>query len=154
MSPAPRSGAAGRSNVEQTWRLLVELVMETRSAWRRKVTEATGLPFSRARALWRLERGPLTLAELAQDMDTDAPAATVTVNALEARGLVKRTPHPTDRRAKQVSLTAAGHRVLAIVENITDEPPAALERLPNAELASFRRTLHKIVRPAGGNADD
>jgi len=137
---------AGRSEAEQTWRLLVELVMETRSGWRRKVSEATGLPFSRARALWRLERGSRTLAELAHDLGTDAPAATVLINALETRGLVKRNVDPTDRRVKQVSLTGAGRRVLAVVERITDEPPAALERLPSAELAGLRRTLEKLVR--------
>ena len=145
MSGTARYGAAPRSRAEQAWRLLVALVMETRGDWRRKVAEATGLPFSRARALWRLERGPRTLAELAYDMGTDAPAATVLVNELEERGLVKRAPHPTDRRAKQVSLTAAGRRMLAAVEQITDQPPQALERLPAAELAVLSRTLKKLA---------
>jgi DNA-binding MarR family transcriptional regulator len=86
------------------------------------------------------------LAELAHDLGTDAPAATVLINALETRGLVKRNVDPTDRRVKQVSLTGAGRRVLAVVERITDEPPAALERLPSAELAGLRRTLEKLVR--------
>ena len=145
MSRSTRYGHAGRSDAEQAWRLLVELVMETRGEWRRKVTEATGLPFSRARALWRLERGPLTLAELAADMGTDAPAATVLINALEARGLVKRAAHPTNRRAKQVSLTPAGKRMLAVVANITDQPPPALTCLPRDDVAALRRTLEKIV---------
>ena len=145
MSRDTRYGKVGRSEAEQAWGLLVELVMETRGEWRRKVTEATGLPFSRARALWRLERGPLTLAALADDMGIDAPAATVLVNALEARGLVKRGPHPTNRRAKQVSLTAAGRRMLAVVAEITDQPPPALAGLPRQELAALRRTLEKIV---------
>jgi DNA-binding MarR family transcriptional regulator len=141
---APR-GAVRRSEAERAWRLLVELVMETRSEWRRKVADATGLPFSRARALWRLERGPLSLAELAQDMGTDAPATTVLINALEARGLVKREAHPNDRRAKQVSLTVAGRRMLAVIANLTDEPPTALTDLPQEELAALRRTLEKLV---------
>jgi DNA-binding MarR family transcriptional regulator len=137
--------ATGRAEAERAWRLLVELVMETRGEWRRKVTEATGLPFSRARALWRLERGPRTLAELAQDLGTDAPAATVLINALEARALVKREVHPTNRRAKQVSLTAAGRRVLSVVAGITDQPPPALTGLPRMELTALRRTLEKLV---------
>ncbi len=150
MSRTARYGAAGRTEAEAAWRLLVELAMETRGEWRRKVTEATGLPFSRARALWRLERGPLSLVELAHDMGIDAPAATVLINALESRGLVKRKPHPTDRRTKQVSLTAAGRRMLAMVANVTDRPPSALTDLPKGELAALRRTLGKIVsRPAG-----
>jgi DNA-binding MarR family transcriptional regulator len=145
MRRSARYGSARRSEAERAWHLLVELVMETRGEWRRKVAEATGLPFSRARALWRLERGPRTLAELAQDLGTDAPAATVLINALEARGLVKREAHPTNRRAKQVSLTAAGRRMLAVVATITDQPPPALTGLLQAELAALRRTLEKLV---------
>jgi DNA-binding MarR family transcriptional regulator len=145
MSPTARYGAVSRSDAERTWRLLVELVMETRGEWRRKVAEATGLPFSRVRALWRLERGPRTLKELADDMGTDAPAATVLINALEQRGLVKRAQDPSDRRAKQVSLTAAGRRMLEVVANITDVPPDALENLPAAELARLRKTLEKLM---------
>ena len=143
MRASGRLDTARLSEAERTWRLLVELVMETRGEWRRKVVEATGLPFSRVRALWRLEHGPWTLAELAQQMGTDAPATTVLVDALEQRGLVKRMPHPTDRRAKQVSITAAGRRIVDIVEKIGDPPPAAFERLPDVELRRLRATLEK-----------
>ena len=145
MSPTSRYGRAGQSEAERAWRLLVELVMETRGEWRRKVAEATGLPFSRARALWRLERGPRSLGELAQDMGTDAPAATVLINTLEARGLVRREPHPTDRRTKQVSLTPAGRRMLTVIAGLTEEPPPALAALPKKELAALWRTLEKLV---------
>ncbi len=145
MKRTARYGAVPRSEAERTWRLLVELVMETRGEWRRKVVEATGLPFSRVRALWRLERGPRTLAELAHDMGTDAPATTVIINALEERDLVKRAPHPTDRRAKRVSLTSAGRRVLGIIEKITDRPPVAFERMPAEDLERLRRTLEKLL---------
>lgn len=148
MSRNSRYGAPGEREAQRAWRLLVELVMETRGEWRRKVSEATGLPFSRARALWRLERAPLTLSELAQDMGTDAPAATVLINSLEERGLVKREAHPTDARAKQVSLTAAGRRMLGVVASITDQPPPAFAELPPAELAALRRTLEKLVPEA------
>lgn len=119
--------------------------MERLGEWRRKVTEATGLPFSRARALWRLEHGPRSLAELAQDLGTDAPAATVLINTLEARGLVRREAHPTNRRTKQVSLTAAGRRMLAVIASITDQPPPALAALPQKELTALWRTLEKLV---------
>ena len=145
MKSSARYGAAPRSSAERTWRVLVELVMETRGEWRRKVTEATGLPFSRVRALWRLERGARTLGELAHDMTIDAPATTVLVNALEEAGLVKRAPHPTDRRAKQVTLTAAGRRMLATVQKIADRPPEALACLPAKELERLRQTVEKLL---------
>jgi DNA-binding MarR family transcriptional regulator len=69
----------------------------------------------------------------------------VLINALEQRGLVKRAQDPSDRRAKQVSLTAAGRRMLEVVANITDVPPDALENLPAAELARLRKTLEKLM---------
>jgi DNA-binding MarR family transcriptional regulator len=141
MRSTGRLDTARLSDAERTWRLLVERVMETRGEWRRKVVEATGLPFSRVRALWRLEHGPRTLAELAQQMGTDAPATTVLVDALEERGLVRRTPHPTDRRAKQVSITAAGRRIVDVVEKIGDPPPAGFERLSGVELRRLRAAL-------------
>jgi DNA-binding MarR family transcriptional regulator len=153
MRRSARYGAAPQSDAERTWRLLVELVMETRGEWRRKVGEATGLPFSRVRALWRLERGPRTLKELAHDMGTDAPATTVAINALEQRGLVKRAADPTDRRAKQVSLTAAGRRMVDVIENITDRPPDALQRLSAEELDRLRKTLAKLTHEWPGAGD-
>lgn len=137
---------ADQSDTERTWQILVSLVMDTRGDWRRKVTEVTGLPFSRARALWRLEDKALTLSELAQAMGTDAPAATVVINDLEKHDLVERRPHPQDRRAKLVSLTTAGRHLLAAVNNIGDQPPAAFAKLPAAQLAQLRRLLEVAAK--------
>jgi DNA-binding MarR family transcriptional regulator len=91
------------------------------------------------------------LSELADDMGIDAPASTVLINGLEERGLVKRAQHATDRRAKQVSLTAAGRRMLDTVEKITDRPPGALARLPTEELERLRRTLQKLTHAVPGS---
>src|SRR3546814_13088047 len=66
------------------------------------------------------------------------------VDDLETRGLVKRQPHPADRRAKLVSLTAAGRRQLAVAQKIIDAPPEALMQLPAKPLATLRQVLEKI----------
>src|SRR5262249_2053340 len=123
---------------------LVSLVMDSRSDWRRSVAEATGLPFSRVRALWRLTDKPLTLAELAYSMTVDAPAATVAVNDLEQRGLVLRTPHPTNRRAKLVALTDEGLRMVRVARSVVDNPPPAVAKLPPEELARLAGVLATI----------
>jgi DNA-binding MarR family transcriptional regulator len=133
-------------DAERAWNILVSLVMNTRGDWRRKVIEATGLPFSRARALWRLESEPRTLAELAYELSVDAPAATMIVNDLEVHGLVTRTPHPESRRTKLVALTTAGRQVLASVDKITDRPPPALAQLPAKDLAELRRIVEAIAQ--------
>lgn len=126
------------------WRQLVSLVMDSRGDWRRSVAETTGLPFSRVRALWRLTGGPLTLAELAHSMAVDPPAATVAVNDLERRGLVRRTPHPTNRRAKLVQLTDPGRRVAHAAKSVPDQPPSALAALPPAQLAQLGALLDAV----------
>lgn len=139
------SKPTAQQDAERAWQLLVALVMDSRGGWRRKVTEATGLPFSRVRALKRLKSEPRTLSELALEMGTDAPAATVIINDLEKRGLVERQAHPDDRRVKLVSLTAEGRKVIAVVRKITDQPPPVLAELPAEQLAQLRRIAEAIA---------
>ena len=60
-------GDAGLSpELTETWRGLRSLVTDRLDEYRRLVVEATGLPFSRARALRRLTAGPLTHSALAE----------------------------------------------------------------------------------------
>ena len=130
-----------QADAERAWEILVALVMETR----RKVNEVSGLPFSRVRALRRLEGEPRTLSDLAYAMSVDAPAATVVVNDLEARGLVKRKAHPENRRSKLVMLTAEGRRIVDAVNNIDDKPPVELTRLSAKDLAELRRIVETMA---------
>ena len=58
----------------------------------------------------------MTVKEVAAAATIDAPAATVAVNDLEARGLVVRETDPNNRRSKLVSLTDAGRDLVAEVE--------------------------------------
>jgi DNA-binding MarR family transcriptional regulator len=129
---------------ERAWQALVGLVTENLDEWRRDVAEATGLPFSRYRAMKRLAAAPVTLRALADAMGTDAPATTVIVNDLEARGLVRREPHPEDRRAKVVSLTAEGRRVLRIALAVPARPPANFGGLGATDVADLSRILERL----------
>jgi DNA-binding MarR family transcriptional regulator len=62
--------------------------------------------------LAQLEREPdgLTMGELSQRLMVTGGNVTGVTDQLEAEGLVKRTPHPHDRRAFSVQLTPAGKR--------------------------------------------
>jgi DNA-binding MarR family transcriptional regulator len=137
---------AEHKEIERVWRAIVSLVIETRGDWRRNVVEATGLPFTRTRALRRLAKGEMTLRDLAESMGTDAPAATVTVNDLEDRGLVTRREHPDDRRAKLVSLTAAGRALVRAENHVPDPVPPALTGLSPRDV----KVLAKIFDRASG----
>jgi DNA-binding MarR family transcriptional regulator len=121
------------------------LVTDRLDDYRRMVVEATGLPFSRARALRRLSAGPLTHSALAQALMVDRPAATVTVDDLCARGLTERRPHPTDRRRKLVALTAEGHRVADVVAAIVPPPPPGWQHVSPADLAALRRVVDTVA---------
>lgn len=131
---------------DRVWNALVGVVMDTRDDWRRRVTEATGLSFGRVRALKRLVDKPLALNELARAMSTDAPAATVAVNALEKQGLVVRTPHPTSGRVKLVSLTPAGRAMVARVKAVAEHAPPPFATLSPRELDVLERALARLKR--------
>jgi DNA-binding MarR family transcriptional regulator len=68
-----------------------------------------GLSGSRAHLLWELShRGPSTQRVLAQALKVSARNITGLVDGLAATGFVTREPHPTDRRATLVTVTARG----------------------------------------------
>ncbi|WP_445144096.1 MarR family winged helix-turn-helix transcriptional regulator [Dyella sp. Tek66A03] len=139
--------ASSGSEADSIWQVLVGMVWETRGEWRRKVSDATGLPFSRIRVLWRLLDAPTTLKQLADMTGSDAPATTVAVNDLEDRGLVERHPHPDNRRAKLVSLTPAGRQLVDLVRRtVRDDAPPAVQQLSKTDLAHLRRILERINR--------
>jgi DNA-binding MarR family transcriptional regulator len=118
--------------------------MDSRWDWRRKMAAAAGLPFSRLRALDRLMPGSLTLRGLAEVIGTDPPATTVIVNDLEARGLVVREAHAEDKRAKVVSLTAEGRKMVRAARAVTEKAPAALEGLSDRDVATLLGLLDRL----------
>lgn len=56
------------------------------------------------------EDGAMTQKELADRMPSDPSTVRAMLVLLEERGLVRRNPHPTDRRARMAELTPAGRR--------------------------------------------
>src|ERR671931_2688471 len=66
-----------------------------------------GLTTAQATAL-REMTGPMTMRELAERMSCEPSNATFVVDKLERQGLVERRPRPTDRRVRQLVLTADG----------------------------------------------
>ncbi len=128
----------------RAWRTMSDVVLDHDR--KVAVSEALGLSFARVRALRRLAGEPLTLRALAERLAADPPYVTLIVDDLEGRGLVQRTPHPEDRRAKLVALTAAGRAAAARADEILDEPPAALLDVPAEDLAALLRVLERLAR--------
>jgi len=130
----PTSATAG-----EVWLLMSDLVLDHQR--RREVSEALGMSFGRTRALRRLARRPMSMKELAAALDIDPPNATVVVDDLEAQGLVRRRPHPTDRRAKVVEATGKGEELARRADEILGTPPEALSALSAEDLGTLRRIL-------------
>lgn len=102
-------------------------------------------------ALTSLElAGALTPRELADVERVQPPTMTKIVAKLEERGLVRRSPHPTDGRQVILSATESGRAVLAQFERARDEWLATrLAALTPEERDTLRRAaeiLQKVAR--------
>jgi hypothetical protein len=74
----------------------------------------------------------------------------VTIDQLEAAGLARRRPSPTDRRVRIVQTTEAGARVVEQARKIMDEVYAeVLGALPDSERDALLDALVRLVGPAG-----
>ncbi|TVT54773.1 MarR family transcriptional regulator [Amycolatopsis rhizosphaerae] len=124
----------------RVWERMRELVLEHHDS-RKQVVDTLHMSFVKTKALRRVAARPMTLRELAAELLTDRPYATVLVDDLERRGLVERTVHPDDRRCKLVTVTEAGREVAATANRILSTPPESLRSLPAEDLATLDRIL-------------
>lgn len=131
------------SDARDVWLLMSDLVLD--NTRRREVSDALDMSFGRARAIRRLARQPMSMREFADAMDIDPPNATVLVADLEAQGLARRKPHPTDGRAKVVEATRKGKALARRANEILATPPAALAELDAEDLQTLRRILESVT---------
>lgn len=81
---------------------------------------------SQYRMLGFLVEGEDAAARLAEKLAVSPPSVTAMVDGLIARELVERRPDPADRRRHQLTVTAAGQRVLADADAAVEEKLGAL----------------------------
>jgi DNA-binding MarR family transcriptional regulator len=125
----------------EVWLMMTDLVLE--NTRRREVSDALGMSFGRTRAIRRLARAPMSMSELAAALGIDPPNATAVVSELEAQGLVRRKPHPTDGRAKLVEATRKGKELARRADEILATPPPGLAALGAEDLETLRRLLSR-----------
>jgi DNA-binding MarR family transcriptional regulator len=92
----------------------------------------------------------MSMKELASALNIDPPNVTVLVDELESQGLVRRQPHPTDRRAKIVKATRKGKSLARTANDILASPPPPLAELDAEDLATLRRILGAIAQDQRG----
>jgi DNA-binding MarR family transcriptional regulator len=95
--------------------------------------------------------GALTPRELADAERVQPPTMTKIVAKLMGRGLVQRTPHPTDGRQVILASTEAGRDMLARYQRARDEWLAQrLAALPAEERETLRRAAEILQKVARG----
>ena len=129
--------------------------------WIRSHRPAQAPSYPRLRLLNALQcNGPQIMSALSEELDVTPRNITALVDGLEAEGLVRRTAHPSDRRATIVELTPRGdadcrasfgaHRaaVADLFEDLSEDDQRELLRL----IGELREAIDRRERreaPAG-----
>ena len=110
--------------------------------------EMCGSDFAVLEAL--LHKGPLPINEIGKKVLLTSGSITVAVDRLEAKELVERRAHRTDRRARIVHLTKAGRK---LITRVYADHAADMERLASASLTrAERETLIRLLKKIGYEA--
>jgi len=110
--------------------------------------EMCGSDFAVLEAL--LHKGPLPVNEIGKKVMLTSGSITVAVDRLEAKELVERRAHGTDRRARIVHLTKEGRKVIT---RVYADHAADMERLASASLTrAERKTLIELLKKIGYEA--
>ncbi len=116
------------------------------------VLRPRALTFARYEVLMLLlfsRAGALPLSKVGARLQVHPTSVTNAVDRLEAQGLVRRVPHPTDRRTTLAEILEAGRQVAV---EATAELNAAVFSQPHLEPADARRlveVLRRLRRDAG-----
>nr|WP_128643975.1 MarR family transcriptional regulator [Streptomyces sp. SS] len=105
------------------------------------------LTASQGKALTVLRRGPAAMRALAETMTCDASNMTGIIDRLEKRALVRREPDASDRRVKNVILTAEGERVTDAIRAKMRTTQAGLDSLDDEDRASLYTLLERVFAP-------
>lgn len=91
------------------------------------------------------EEGPASQADLGRTAGIDRSDMVATIDELAGQRLVRRDPHPTDRRRNLVTLTGRGRRRLEQLDQVLDDvQESVLAPLTAAERRSLLRILRKL----------
>jgi MarR family 2-MHQ and catechol resistance regulon transcriptional repressor len=93
-----------------------------------------------------LHKGPLTITEIQGKVLLASGSMTAAVDRLEEKGLIKRGPAPSDRRAKVLHLTPEGRRV---VETAFHRHATELESAMTVLNAREKHQLYALLKKLG-----
>lgn len=135
-------------------RTILDTLLLTAHLLQRDMARAfAGTPLTEARVsvLWVLQTlGPSTQQGIADALGVSARNVSALVDALETTGYVRRTRHPTDRRAVIVELTATAVELMTVMQREHAEVTATLlASVPREDRAAFERGIDAVVTRLG-----
>jgi DNA-binding MarR family transcriptional regulator len=110
------------------------------------------LTFARYELLMLLlfsRNGSLPLSRVGDRLQVHPASVTNLVDRLEAQGLVRRVPHPTDRRATLAEITDAGRKVAGTATDDLNRAVFSAPGLVADDLVSLVSVLRNLRRSAG-----
>jgi MarR family 2-MHQ and catechol resistance regulon transcriptional repressor len=133
------------------WLVLWKAFGAVRSHAERHI-HSLGLGFSEFAALEvLLHKGPTPVNAIGSAVHLTSGSITTAIDRLEAKGLVARCDHPTDRRARLVRLTDEGRVLIqAAFEAHVDAMETATAGLTPEERGETAALLKKLGRSAAG----
>jgi DNA-binding MarR family transcriptional regulator len=122
--------------------------------WVKSRLRDCGLTYARMRLLGALRcGGPTIMSGISEELGVTRRNVTALVDALEEENLVRRRPHPTDRRATVIELTPEGERTVAGMYDAHREAVAELfAALPEEDRRELLR-LMGLLRELLGRQD-
>jgi len=96
---------------------------------------------------WALRsvEGPMPMKDLAHCMDIDPSYVTLVADRLENLGLIERQPHATDRRVKNLVLTAKGKRYKKTIPDRLWSGSNTFSALTDDDRATLTDLLSKVI---------
>ena len=111
--------------------------------WVRSRMQEPGVSYARMRLLGALHcGGPKIMSGISDELGVTRRNITALVDALEEEGLVKRLPHPTDRRATVIELTDEGAHTM---DTLYDKHRGAVAELFVGLSEEDRRELVRLL---------
>src|SRR2546423_6512900 len=102
-------------------------------------------PLGEARLLWEIGTDGCEVRALRRRLDLDSGHASRLLRSLEAAGMVRVAPSPSDRRIRVARLTSAGLAERAVLDRRSDEQAASM-------LAPLDDAQRERLPPRGGTA--
>jgi DNA-binding MarR family transcriptional regulator len=142
-SASPTSSRAALAQLQVELGLLLRLAHRRTAGAASDALRPLGVEGRHVGVLIALDRqGPLTQTQLVDALNSEKSAMVRTVDDLERLGAVRRSPAPSDRRARLVDLTDTGRELLRDAQPVASE---ALLRLFGSLSEEEQRTLHQLL---------